>query len=112
MCQMKLEKKEHYLMVTLNGEFTLGSTSEIKEKVKGYAEANQVYRLIVDLSEVSFMDSSGLGALIAWFKMVNEHQGKIVFNHPTDYVRKIMGYAKLDKILDITDSFEEAKALM
>ena len=112
MCQMKLEKKEHYLMVTLNGEFILGSTSEIKEKVKNYAEANQLYRLVIDLSDVSFMDSSGLGALIAWFKMINEHQGKIIFNNPSAYVRKIMGYAKLDKILDITDSFEEANALM
>ena len=112
MCQMKLEKKENYLSVTLNGEFILGSTSEIKEKVKNYAEANQMYRLMIDLSEVSFMDSSGLGALIAWFKMINEHQGKIVFNNPTSYVRKIMGYAKLDKIFDITDSIEEADAIM
>ena len=62
------------LTVILQGELILGCTSEVKEKVKNYAEENQIYHMLIDLSQVSFMDSSGLGALIAWFKMANQHQ--------------------------------------
>ena len=96
MCQVHLEKNAHCVTAAISGEFILGCTSEIKEKVK-------------NLSQVSFIDSSGLGALIAWFKMVNQHQGRIVFCGLTDHVRKIIGYAKLDKIFTIVDTMEEAE---
>ncbi len=112
MCQVHLEKQNDYMIVTLQGELILGCTSEIKEQVKSYAESNQQYALIVDLTDVSFIDSSGLGALIAWFKMTNQHQGNLVFCGMTDHVRKVVGYAKLDKIFTIVDTLDEAKAKM
>lgn len=109
MCQVYLEKKAGYVTVTLQGELILGCTSELKDKVKAYAEENQLYRLIVDLSQVSFIDSSGLGALIAWFKMANQKQGKVIFCTPSAQVGKVLGYAKLDKIFTITNSLAEAE---
>lgn len=112
MCQVHLEKQDAYLVATLNGELILGCTSEIKEQVKSYAEANQQYNMIIDLTDVSFIDSSGLGALIAWFKMANQQQGNLVFCGMTDHVRKVVGYAKLDKIFTIVDTVDEAKAMM
>lgn len=111
MCQVYLEKQNSYLVATLRGELILGCTSEIKEQVKQYADANQQYHLIVDVTEVSFIDSSGLGALIAWFKMVNQKQGQLVFCGMTDQVRKVVGYAKLDKIFTIVDTLADAKAI-
>lgn len=112
MCQVYLEQHDSYLTATLSGELILGCTSEIKEQVKQYAETNQQYHLIVDFTEVSFIDSSGLGALIAWFKMVNQQQGRLVFCGMTNHVRKVVGYAKLDKIFTIVDTMEEAKAIL
>ena len=112
MCQARLEKFDSYLTVTLSGELILGCTSEIKEQVKNFAETNHQYNIIVDLSEVSFIDSSGLGALIAWFKMANQENGILVFCDMTDQVRKVVGYAKLDKIFNLVDTMEEAKAKM
>lgn len=108
-CQVRFETNEEICIVSLEGEFVLGSTGEIKEHVKSYVEEHQVSVFIVDLSRVSFMDSSGLGALIAWFKMANEKQGRVVFCSPTDYVRKIIGYAKLDKIFTIKETRTEAE---
>ena len=112
MCQVLLEKKDNMIIATLSGELVLGCTSEIKEKVKAYAESNKLYRLLIDMTEVTFIDSSGLGALIAWFKMANQQQGNLVFCGMTDHVRKVVGYAKLDKIFTIADTLDEAKAMM
>ena len=112
MCQVHLEKNAHCVTAAISGEFILGCTSEIKEKVKSYMESSQQYHVIIDLSQVSFIDSSGLGALIAWFKMVNQHQGSIVFCGLTDHVRKIIGYAKLDKIFTIVDTTEKAETAL
>ena len=112
MCQVHLEKLDSYLTATLSGELILGCTSEIKEQVKSFAEANQQYNIIVDLTNVTFIDSSGLGALIAWFKMANQQQGNLVFCGMSDHVRKVVGYAKLDKIFTLVDTLDEAKAKM
>ena len=112
MCQVQLEKHEQYLSAALSGELILGCSAEIKEKVKAFAEANQQYNMIIDLTDVSFIDSSGLGALIAWFKMANQQQASLVFCGMADHVRKVVGYAKLDKIFTIVDTLDEAKAKM
>lgn len=112
MCQTHLEKQDSCLVASLSGELILGCTSEIKEQVKNYADANQMYNIIVDLTNVSFIDSSGLGTLIAWFKMANQQQGNLVFCGMADHVRKVVGYAKLDKIFTIVDTMDEAKAMM
>ena len=42
MCQVILEKHTEHLTVILQGELILGCTSEVKEKVKNYAEENQI----------------------------------------------------------------------
>ncbi len=110
MCQVQLEKVDNYILATLSGELILGCTREIKEKVKEYADTHRNYHLVVDLSGVTFIDSSGLGILIAWFKMANQQQGKVAFCNLTAQVRKIIGFAKLDKIFTITDTLEEAIA--
>lgn len=112
MCQVQLEKQEQYLIVTLQGEVILGCTTEVKEQVKGFAEENQQYNMVIDLTEVNFIDSSGLGALIAWFKMANQQQSRVIFCGMSDYVRKIVSYARLDKIFTIVDTLEEAKTRM
>ncbi len=112
MCQVQIEKTEQYILVAMQGEVTLGCTAEVKEKVKEYAELHQQYHLIVDMTGVSFIDSSGLGVMVAWFKMCNQAQGKLVFCGLNSHVSRIVGYAKLDKIFSIVDTLEEAEAMM
>ncbi len=112
MCQVQIEKKEQYMLVTLQGEVTLGCTAEVKEKVKEYAQLHQQYHLIVDMTGVSFIDSSGLGVMVAWFKMCNQEQGKLIFHGMNSHVSRIIGYAKLDKIFSVVDTLEDAEKLV
>ena len=112
MCQVVVEAKNQYLLVSLSGQLVLNCSSELKEKVKEAANEHQQYHLIVDLSQVDFIDSSGLGVLIAWFKHVNEAQGKVIYTNVTEYVYKIIRLAKLDKIFTITDSVNDAISLI
>lgn len=111
MCQVQMEQKEQYILVTLQGEVTLGCTGETKEKVKAYAEQQKQYHILVDMTDVSFIDSSGLGVMVAWFKMCNQQQGKLVFYGLNNHVSRIIGYAKLDKIFTIAETLEDAEKL-
>lgn len=112
MCQVQIEKRENYVLAALQGEVTLGCTAEIKEKVKEYAELHKQYHLIIDMSQVGFIDSSGLGVMVAWFKMCNQENGKLIFSGLNSHVNRIIGYAKLDKIFNIADSIEDAEKML
>ncbi|MBO4948811.1 MAG: STAS domain-containing protein [Peptococcaceae bacterium] len=109
MCQIQIEKKENYILATLQGEVTLGCTAEVKEKLKEYAELHKQYQILVDMKEVEFIDSSGLGVMVAWFKMCNQEQGKLIFCALNSHVSRIIGYAKLDKIFNIAESIEDGE---
>ena len=112
MCQIQIEKKENYILATLQGEVTLGCTAEVKEKLKEYAELHKQYQILVDMKEVEFIDSSGLGVMVAWFKMCNQEQGKLIFCALNSHVSRIIGYAKLDKIFNIAETIEDAEAML
>lgn len=112
MATVKLEKREGYICAKLSGELTLGSSNEIKATVKDYLETVQQYKLLVDLAEMELIDSSGLGVLISWFKLVNQEQGKIAYAQPSPHVKKIIGFAKLDKIFLLTETEEEAESYL
>ena len=112
MATVRLEKKETYIYAELSGELTLSSSNEIKATVKDYLEAEKNYFLLVDMSQLELIDSSGLGVLISWFKLVNQEHGKVVYAAASQHVRKIIGFAKLDKIFMLTDTVVEAETLI
>lgn len=112
MCQVQMEKREGYIFASMQGEMTLGCTAEVKEKIKAYAALYHQYHIIVDMKDVEFVDSSGLGVLVAWFKMCNEENGKLVFYNLNRHVQRIIGYAKLDKIFHIAEDLQAAEALL
>ena len=65
-------------------------------------------RLVIDLREVSYMDSSGVSTLVEVFRSVNAYGGTLVLLSPTDRVRGMFQIAKLDQFFTIMDSEEEA----
>lgn len=110
MAQLSIQSEKEYLLVTINGELVLADSQQIKEEVKKAIEEDKRYQVIIDLSGVDFIDSSGLGVLIGWFKTVNQAQGKIAYVGLAEYVKKIISLAKLDKIFPIYSSASEAIA--
>jgi anti-anti-sigma factor len=112
MAELVLNFEEGILQVTLVGEVNLLQSNELKEKIKEELVKYNTNQLIIDLSQVPLLDSSGLGMLIALFKYINQQQGKIVYVGMTDYVKKIIGFAKLDQIFTIVDDLERAKLVI
>ena len=112
MCQVILEKHTEYLTVILQGELILGCTSEVKEKVR-----DDVLDMLIDFVQdenhsvlVSSHITSDLEKVADYIVFI--HQGKVIFCGFTDYVRKIVGYAKLDKIFTIADTRAKAEELL
>jgi len=67
-------------------------------------------KLVVDLREVQYMDSSGLGTLIEAFRIVKGNGGRLVLLAPGDCVRRMLEIAKLDRFFTIIDDEHGALA--
>jgi len=78
--------------VLVSGEIDVYTAPRLKEVVYPLASQDQV-EMVINLSGVSFMDSTGLGVLVGLFKAVKSHNGKF----------KIIGLSnRLKRLFDIT----------
>ena len=96
-------------IVRLGGRLDLLSAAEFRQRLaQAVAEGNR--RLIVDLAEVPFVDSSGLGALISGLKTARLAGGDLRIARPTDQARSLLELTVLDRVLRPYPSIEEALA--
>ncbi|MCK5458086.1 MAG: STAS domain-containing protein, partial [Melioribacteraceae bacterium] len=65
-------------------------------------------KLVVDMSEVEYCDSSGLSSLLLAFRILQSQEGHIRIAAPQKSVRTLIQISQLDRILPIYDSVEEA----
>ena len=70
--------------------------------------ASEASRVVIDLADVTFVDSSGLGALIAARRSARESGGSLVLVSPPPLVRRLLGSTHLDDVFAIYDSLDEA----
>lgn len=85
------------------------TAGKLRDAVNEAVEAGN-HRLAIDLAGMEFMDSSGLGVLIAALKRLKENDGELVLLSPRDQMRRILNLTGLDKILTIRQSLDEATA--
>lgn len=86
--------------------------SQIAGLVKGeltiILHTEDTQKLVLDLSEVEYCDSSGLSAILLAYRILQTQEGQIRLSNPTKNVRKLIEISQLDRILPIFDSVEEA----
>ena len=96
-------------VVRLVGRLDLPVAPAVKDRL-AQAVADGSPRLVVDLGEVSFVDSSGLGALIGGLKAARLRGGDLRIARPADQARLILGLTTLDRVLQVHGTVEEALA--
>lgn len=65
--------------------------------------ANKVEIILIDLKEVKFIDSSGLGALVSSMQMVRNANGKLFLCSVSDQVKMLFQLTKMDRLFQTFD---------
>jgi len=89
------------------GRLDLLAAPEVRQSVVQAIAAGS-RRLVVDLAEVSFMDSSGLAALISGLKAARLAGGDLRIARPTDQTRFLFELTGLDRVMRLYPTVEEA----
>ncbi|MDY6967801.1 MAG: STAS domain-containing protein [Spirochaetota bacterium] len=106
---MDITKRTKGNIVILNiiGEIDLYNAPEIKDIINKLIE-EQNYYVIIDLAKVSYIDSSGIGALISSLSNLKKYQGGLKIINVFASVKKVFELTKLTSFFDIFDSEDEA----
>jgi len=68
-----------------------------------------VQNIILDLSNLKFVDSSGLSAILIGDRLCKQNNGNLVLSNANEYVMKLLRISQLDNILTVLPSVQEAK---
>lgn len=98
-------------IVEIGGRLTLIEVPEAREKLKGVAQ-NGSGKMIIDLSETTFMDSGGLSVLISAFKAVQARNGRLVLAAPSPSIQSLIELTRLQQIFEIFQTTETAVATL
>lgn len=106
---MEITKRENdgIAILDINGEIDLYNAPEIKEVINGLIQ-EQKTNVIINLEKVSYIDSSGIGALISSLSNLKKYQGGLKIINVFASVRKVFELTKLTSFFEIYDSEEEA----
>ena len=96
-------------VLPLEGEIDLHVSSRVAESLRTMSEQKPA-RLVVDLSDVTYIDSSGLAVLIEGMQNVEAYGGKFFLAGLQDNVRSIFEIARLDQVFIIFPHVDAALA--
>ena len=92
-----------------HGTMEAQTASRFREEASNFLGAGS---LVFDLSDVPFIDSSGLGALIGAIRRTRERGGRAVVCVPRQPVARLLEVVGLDRLVTVCDSLDDALAAL
>ncbi len=105
MLEIHVESTDSYTIARPVGELDAYTVGDFREKLTELAETSQ---LLIDLSEVPFMDSAGLGALIGGIRRVRDNDGAVAVVSARATLTRLLQTTGFDRIVPVTETVDEA----
>jgi anti-sigma B factor antagonist len=102
----KLDDGADYV-VSLEGEVDLYTAPELKQELHRLV-GEGAKRIVIDMTQTTFIDSTTLGVLLSVVKRVRPEGGSVVLVCPDRNVKRIFEITLLDRVFTIVDTREEA----
>lgn len=107
--QIDMEQKMDFLLVRLSGDLDLGVADKLRLALDQQLIDKKIKYLIINLSRVTFVDSSGLGVILGRYKRLTPIGGKVVLAGAQPQVKRILELSGLMQIMECCP--DEADAL-
>ena len=95
------------VVVAPSGRLNMVAAPALRKQLNDIVESGTT-RIVVDLSATEFIDSSGLGALIAALKIARKAGGDLRIAAPSRQVCTVLELSNLDRVLRSYDSADNA----
>ncbi|NJN26370.1 MAG: STAS domain-containing protein [Cyclobacteriaceae bacterium] len=103
-----IDKNEQYSILKLHEEKLDSPLSPALKSEFVTLNAEGIKNIIIDMSEVKYVDSSGLSALLVGNRIYNEDGGIFILATLNDHVMKLIKISQLNNVLNLLPTVEEA----
>lgn len=102
---MKYQIEDQILTIQLHGRLIMSNSDKTKNEIKSLinevAKENNVESVAIDLKDVEFIDSTGIGVFISIYKFVGERKLHMKLLRPQEIVEKIITITKINNIIAV-----------
>lgn len=104
---VKVDARSGLVVCQVDGEIDINSSPDIK-KVFDKLISKKTPKMVINLSKVSYVDSSGLATLVEILKNMRTYGGRMRITNLSSKVRSLFEITKLDRLFEILPEEEEA----
>lgn len=102
----------HTCLIPLPANFTVVEAVGFKQSFQEICQSNPGLKVAaIDFSQTTFMDSSGIGALVGCWKVANAHSIRLVLQNVSPQILSILSLADLDKLFEIEQAVQPLPAV-
>lgn len=106
---LDLVERDGWAVLAVSGEVDVATAPRLRERLIELVNSGR-HRIVVDLSGVEFLDSTGLGVLVGALKRVRTHDGELALVCAEPRILKVFEITGLTKVFTMFGSVDEAVA--
>lgn len=106
---LNIEDKGKVKIVHLVGKLDVNLSVSIESELEGLVESGSVY-LILELSGIEYLSSSGIRVFISIMRKIKDKNGKLVLACVPDIIKKILKTVELEDLFEVYDTVDDAVA--
>ncbi|MDP4162993.1 MAG: anti-sigma factor antagonist [Bacillota bacterium] len=103
--KIDIEEYNESLEIKVEGEIDAYTAPKLRDAIFPLSEKENV-KMIIDLTDVLYMDSTGLGVIVGVFKSVRAHNGDFKLIGLSDRLKRLFEITGLADIIDINSQIE------
>lgn len=105
---IEFKNQNDKLIVQIIGELDHHSAEEVRSKIDDRLDREGTTKLIMDFSNVTFMDSSGIGVVIGRYKKLSLKKGAVCITNVNSSVKRVFELSGMFKIINLYDNVDQA----
>ena len=106
--EMKIRKVDNVPVVDLAGDVDAFTCLKLREAIVDLVNEGES-KVVIGMSNVKYIDSSGLGTLVGGLRRVSEKKGGLAISGATPQIKKVMNITGLNKVFQLFE--DEAMAI-
>lgn len=105
--EIQSRAEQNTVILTLSGQFTQANRRDVKQAIQT-AQTSQPNQVVLDLTNVPFMDSAAMGFLMSQTQQLKRERIALVLVGPQKHVRSQMELLKIPEAIQVVGSVNEA----
>jgi anti-sigma B factor antagonist len=108
--QISIRRVENVTIVDISGDIDLANSPEVRKALLREVRENRIPRVVLNLSDVRYIDSSGVASLVEGLKASRDIGSRFILFGLTGHAREVLQLSRLLKVFEIYDTEVEALA--